>query len=192
MTTDDSAPRRQTRRWTAARFGYLLLGLVAHAFVGGAWLVTALGVMGSLGVVRRIPMNSEFAWDTGRLPQPWVIPIGLVLAWLAHRMFVWSMTRFGRGRLPYGPAVFAWGGLLLGVLVGAYLWVPPLQTGVRVGPRSGEFARWDTLAWVVYYARLWLPGLVALATLIVAFFSRRSPLVALVRPLRRPRRVRAA
>ncbi|MFV0453342.1 MAG: hypothetical protein ACK5LS_14080, partial [Propioniciclava sp.] len=59
-----------------SRVGQWLLALVAHALVGLSWCVTAFAVMGSLDVVRKMAMNSEFALDTGRLPQPWVIPIG--------------------------------------------------------------------------------------------------------------------
>lgn len=191
VTNPPAAPTRAKRR-RAATLVDLLIALVAHATVGLAWLVTAVSVMGSLGVLRRIPMNSEFAWDTGRLPQPWVIPVGLAAAWLAHRFFRWAMARFTRAEPAYGPSVVAWAGALLGVVLGAYLWAPPLQVGVRVGPASGQSARWDVLAWGAYYARLWLPGLVGLVTLTLLFWSRNSPLVVLVRRFRRPRRARAA
>lgn len=192
MTTRPDAPARVQRPRASAGALDLLLALAAHAAVGAAWAVTAFAVMGSLGVLRRIPLNSEFAWDTGRLPQPWVIPLGLLAAWLAHRFFRWSMARAGRGEPAWGPSVVAWAGVLLGVLAGAYLWAPPLQVGVRVGPASGQSAPWGVVAWVAYYARLWLPGLVGLVTLVLLFWSPNSPLVVLVRRWRLPRRARAA
>ena len=169
----------------------LVVALAAHAFVGLAWVVTAVAVMGSLGVLRRIPMNSEFAWDTGRLPQPWVIPLGLLAAWVAHRLFRWAMARYAAGARTYGPSVVAWWGALLGVLLGAYLWAPPLQVGVRVGPASGQSASWDVLGWVAYYARLWIPGLVGLVAAALLFLSADSPLVVAAGRWRRPRRARA-
>lgn len=189
------APTRAARRWTAAKVVDLGLALVAHALVGLSWLITALAVMGSLGVLRRIAMNSEFAWDTGRLPQPWVIPLGLVAVWLSHRFFRWTMARFTRAQPAYGPSVVAWAGALMGVALGAYLWVPPLQVGVQVGPKSGQSARWGAVGWVAYYARLWLPGIVGLVTLALLFLSRQSPLVVFVvgrRARRRRPRARAA
>lgn len=192
MTAVPDAPARAARGWSAAKVVDLLVALVAHALVGAAWAVTALAVAGSLGVLRRIPLNSEFAWDTGRLPQPWVIPLGLAAAWLAHRFFRWAMARFTRAEPAYGPSVVAWSGALLGLLVGVYLWAPPLQVGVRVGPRAGQSAPWDLLAWAAYYARLWLPGLVGLVTLALVFLSPNSPLVVLARRWRRPRRARVA
>lgn len=195
MTTTADVPARAARAsrgWSASRVVDLLMALVAHGLVGAAWAVTAVAAMGSLGVLRRIPMNSEFAWDTGRLPQPWVIPLGLIAAWLAHRFFRWAMARVTRGEPAWGPSVVAWCGALLGVLVGAYLWVPPLQVGVRVGPASGQSARWDWLGWVAYYARLWLPGLVGLVTLALLFVSRNSPLVVAARSWRRRRGVLGA
>lgn len=185
------APARAARAWSASKLVDLGVALVAHAVVGLAWVVVAAAVMGSLGVLRRIPMNSEFAWDTGRLPQPWVIPLGLAAAWLAHRFFRWAMVRYTRALPAYGPSVVAWCGALLGVLVGAYLWVPPLQVGVRVGPASGQSAPWDLLGWAAFTARLWLPGLVGLVTLALVFLSANSPLVVLSQRWRRPRRARA-
>lgn len=189
----DPARTRPRRTWSASLVLDLVVALVAHALVGLAWVAFGLAVMGSLGVLRRIPMNSEFAWDTGRLPQPWVIPLALVAAWAAHRFFRWAMARLARGEPAYGPTVVAWAGVLVGVVVGAYLWAPPLQVGVRVGPASGQSASWDAVAWVAYRARLWLPGAVGLVTLVLLFFSKNSPLVVLVRRfLRRPRRLRDA
>lgn len=191
VTTDLDTPTRATRRWSASKVLDLGIALVAHALVGLAWVVTAVAVAGSLGVLRRIPMNSEFAWDTGRLPQPWVIPIGLVAAWVAHRFFRWAMARYTRAEPAYGPSVVAWAGVLLGLLVGVYFWVPPLQVGTLVGPASGQSVPWGPVAWVAYHARLWLPGLVGLVVLAMLFLSRNSPLVVFARRFRRPRRARA-
>jgi len=148
--------------------------------------------MGSLGVLRRIPMNSEFAWDTGRLPQPWVIPIALGAAWVAHLFFGWAMRRYTRDAAAYGPSVVAWAGAFCGVALGAYLWIPPLQVGARVGPASGQSTPWGPLGWAAYYARLALPALVGLVTAVLLLFSRHSPLVVAFRRVFPPRGRRAA
>lgn len=189
VTTASDAPARATRRWSASKALDLLIALSAHALVGLAWVVTVVAVMGSLGVLRRIPMNSEFAWDTGRLPQPWVIPLGLAAAWIAHRFFRWAMARYTRAEPAYGPSVVAWAGALLGVLAGVYFWVPPVQVGVQVGPASGQATPWTVVGWAAYYARLWLPGAIGLVTLVLLFFSKNSPLVVFVQRFRRPRRI---
>ncbi len=176
-----------TRPWSAAKALDLLLALLAHALVGLAWVVTASALMGSLGVARRMVMNSEYALDTGRLPQPWVIPLGLIGVWAAHRFFRWTMRRYTRAEAAYGPSVIAWCGVLLGVLWGVYNWAPPVQVGVKVGPRSGESAPWSMVGWVAYHARLWLPGMVAFVTAVAVFYSRQSPLVVWIRGRRRRR-----
>lgn len=159
----------------------LALALLAHCAVGGAWALTAVAAMGSFDVARRMAMNSEFAWDTGRLPQPWVIPIGLVCAWLAQMFFRWAMRRVGGGQAAYSCVVVAVCGVLLGVLLGVYLWTPPLLLGMKVGPRTGEFAPWGVLGWCAYYARLVLPALLGVSAAVLVVFSRHSPLVFLVK-----------
>lgn len=174
MTPTRSLPARP---WSVGKVVDLLLALAAHAAVGLAWAVTAASVMGSLGVARRIVTNSEFAWDTGRLPQPWVIAVGIVLVVVAHAFFRWSMRRYRRGAAAYGPSVIAWAGVFLGVVYGAYLWPPPVQVGDLVGPRSGQSTPWGPLAWAAYHARLALPALVGLVAAALALFSRQSPLV---------------
>lgn len=185
-TTPDAPGRR---RFSPARAGYALLALLAHAAVGLAWLVTALAVMGSLGVLRRIAMNSEFAWDTGRLPQPWVIVVGIVAILVSHLFFRWAMRGAGGGHAAWGPSVIAWCGAFLGVALGAYFWIPPVVVGEQVGPASGESTPWGILGWVAHYARLELPAAVGLVTLVLLLVSRNSPLVVLWRWWRsRPRR----
>lgn len=170
-----------------------LLALVAHGAVGAAWGLTTLAVMGSLDVGRRMVMNSEFAFDTGRLPQPWVIPLGLLGVWLAHRFFRWSMARAGGGRPAWDARVIAWCGVLLGVLLGAYLWTPALQVGVLVGPASGQSTPWGALGWAAHYARLAVPAAVGLITAAMLLLSRHSPLVVAWRAVnRRVRGLRAS
>lgn len=161
----------------------LALALVAHVAVGISWVAVAASVMGSADVLRRMLMNSEFAWDTGRLPQPWVIPLALVAAWLSHRFFLWAMRRAGNGTLAWGARVVAWSGALLGVLLGAYLWTPALQVGAQVGPAAGESQPWGLLAWGAHHARLALPAAVGLVTAGLLLFSRHSPIVVIARGL---------
>lgn len=186
-TASPPAPAaRGVRRATgASRALDSVLALLANAAVGASWALTALAVMGSLDVARRMVMNSEFAFDTGRLPQPWVIPLGLLAVWLSHLFFRWSMTRAGSGRPAWGARVIAWCGVLLGVLLGAYLWTPALQVGAQVGPASGVSAPWGVLAWVAHHARLGLPALVGLITAALVLFSRHSPLVVAAKALGR-------
>ena len=174
-----AAPARTTRR--LATLGNVALALLAHVAVGASWALTAVAVMGSRDVVRRMAMNSEFAWDTGRLPQPWVIPIGLAAAFVSHLFFRWSMRRAGRGTAAYSDVVVAICGALLGVLLGAYLWTPPLMLGTKVGPESGQYAAWGPLGWVAYYSRIALPALLGLLAVVLVLFSRHSPLVFAVR-----------
>ena len=164
-----------------AAVGNIALALLAHVAVGVSWAVTALAVMGSLDVARRMAMNSEFAWDTGRLPQPWVIPIGLVAALISHLFFRWAMRRAGHGTAAYGSVVVAFWGALFGVLLGVYLWTPPLMLGTKVGPASGQYAPWSPLGWIAYYARLGLPAVLGLACVVLLLFSRHSPLVVALR-----------
>ena len=83
---------------TSRKFVDVVLALLAHFAVGISWVAVAASVMGSLDVLRRMVMNSEFAWDTGRLPQPWAIPLALVAAWVSHRFFLWSMRRAGSAK----------------------------------------------------------------------------------------------
>ena len=159
----------------------VLLALLAHVAVGASWVLVAASVMGSLDVARRMVMNSEFAWDTGRLPQPWVIPIALVAAWLSHRLFLWAMRRVGGGRLAWGARVIAWSGALLGVLLGAYLWTPALQVGAQVGPAAGQSTPWGILGWGAHHARMALPAAFGLVTAAYLLVSKHSPLVVIVK-----------
>ena len=76
-------------------------------------------------------------------------------------------------------------GVLLGVLLGAYLWTPALQVGVQVGPASGQSTQWGVLGWAAHHARLALPALVALLTAVLLLFSNHSPLVVAGRALTR-------
>lgn len=160
-----------------------LLALLAHFAVGISWVAVAASVMGSLDVARRMVMNSEFAWDTGRLPQPWVIPLALVAAWISHRFFLWSMRRAGHGTPAWGARTIAWSGALLGVLLGVYLWTPALLVGAQVGPAAGESRPWGVLAWAAHHARLALPAAVGLVTAFLLLFSRHSPVVVIVRAI---------
>lgn len=175
-TTAPAAPARPAPKPVGARILDLALALLAHAAVGASWVLVAASVMGSLDVLRRMVMNSEFAWDTGRLPQPWMILVGLAAAFVSDIFFTWAMRRAGRGRPAWGARVIAWCGVLLGVLLGAYLWTPALQVGAQVGPASGESTPWGVLGWAAHHARLALPAVVGVWTTFLLLFSRHSPL----------------
>lgn len=166
---------------TSRKFLDIALALLGHVAVGVSWVAVAASVMGSLDVARRMVMNSEFAWDTGRLPQPWVIPLALVAAWISHRFFLWAMRRAGDGELLWGARVVAWSGALLGVLLGAYLWTPALLVGAQVGPAAGRSTPWGVLGWGAHYARMALPAAIGLVTVGMLLFSRHSPVVVIVK-----------
>ncbi len=169
------------------------LALLAHLCVGFSWVLTTLAVMGSLDVARRMLMNSEFAFDTGRLPQPWVIPVGLVLAYGSQVFFGWSMRRAGHGTPAWGSRVVVVVALALGVVAGAYLWTPALQVGAKIGPASGQYAAWGIFGWAAHYSRMALPAVALVAAGLLVLFSRHSPLrVAVTAVLRRVRSWRAA
>lgn len=187
MTTT-AQPPATAQPGAASRVLNVVIATLAHALVGAAWIVTTVAVMGSLDVVRKMFMNSEFAYDTGRLPQPWVIPIGMAGIWLADRFFRWAMRRAGHGTAAWGPSVIAWCGVFFGVALGAYLWVPPLQVGEQVGPSAGQSTAWGPLAWLAYYARPALPAIVGLTTAGLVFASKNSPLVVAVKALLSRRR----
>jgi len=193
-----AAPAPVRRPWSVAKVADWVLAALAHAGVAAAWALTAVSVMGSLGIGRRILMNSEWAFDTGRLPQPWMIAVGLVAIVVTHRLFHWTMARYARGVPAYGPSVVAWVGVLAGVAYGAYVWPPPVMVGRKVGPASGESTSWNLVSYAAYYARFWLPGLVALVTVVLALASRQSPWRAFLagrrraRLARQPRRAKAA
>lgn len=188
--TADASTQPAPRPWGPGKTLDLLLAALANVAVLASWAVTAAAVMGSLAIGRRILMNSQWAFDVGRLPQPWVIPIGVVAIVVSHRFFGWAMRRYGGGTAAYGPSVVAWAGALGGVLVGAYLWQPPVVVGEKVGPAAGQSTRWGLPAWIAYYARLWLPALVALVTGVLALFSRQSPWRAFLRSRAAARRAR--
>ncbi|MDO5534439.1 MAG: hypothetical protein Q4F65_07290 [Propionibacteriaceae bacterium] len=179
-TASPAARPRATKSW-GARVVDIALALIGHVAVGISWVAVAAAVMGSLDVARRMVMNSEFAWDTGRLPQPWVIPLALIAAWISHRFFLWAMRRAGGGRLAWGARVVAWSGVWLGVLLGAYLWTPALLVGAQVGPAAGQSEPWGVLGWAAHHARLVVPGLVGAWTVLLLFFSKHSPLVVIAK-----------
>lgn len=166
----------QTPKPRAGRPLDVVVALIAHCAVGAAWGVAAMTVMGLLSIPRRMLINSEWAFDMGRLPDPWVLLLALPAIGLAHLFFGWAMRRVGGGQAAYGPSVVAWAGALLGVAWGAFNWAPPVTVGVQVGPKSGQSTPWDPLTWVAYYGRLWVPALVGLVTLALVLFSRQSPL----------------
>lgn len=176
----------ETRRpWSVSKVVDLLLATVAHGVVMAAWAITVLTVMGSLSVGRMMVMNSEFAWDTGRLPQPWLLPIGIAAIAAAHRFFGWSMRRFTGSEAAYGPSALAWAGAWAGAVVGAYLWYPPIEVGRQIGPHSGQSTPWGPLAWIAHYARLAIPAAMTVVTAAVWLFSKHSPVVVAWKNLRR-------
>lgn len=187
----DATPADGRRRSPGAAVGDWFLALLAHLAVGISWVVTTLAVMGSIDVLRRMAMNSEFAFDTGRLPQPWMIPVGLAAAFVSQLFFRWTMRRAGRGTPPWGSRVVVVVAIALGILAGAYLWTPALQVGGKVGPASGQFAPWGVLGWGAHYSRLALPALAALFAGVLVLFSRHSPLVVIVKALARAIRGRS-
>ena len=168
-----SIPTR--RPMSIGKLADAFVALLAHAAVGAAWTLTSMTVMGSLGVGRRMLINSEFAFDTGRLPQPWVLPIGIAAIWVSHIFFNWSMRRVTRREAAWGPSVIAWAGVLLGAMWGAYNWPPPVVVGELVGPQSGQSRSWGTLSWVAHSARIWIPAALALITGALFLFSKESP-----------------
>jgi hypothetical protein len=193
-----AAPAPARRPASVAKVFDWVLAALAHVAVAASWALTAASVMGSLAIGRRMLLNSEWAFDTGRLPQPWMIAVGVVAILIAHRLFHWTMARYTRGVAAYGPSVVAWAGVLAGVAYGAYVWQPPVMVGKKVGPASGESTSWNLVSYAAYYARYWLPGLVALVTGVLVLASRQSPWRAFlagrrrVRLARQPRRANAA
>lgn len=169
-------PAATRRPWTPRRLLDLLLAGVAHVAVLAAWAITIIPTMGLLSIPRRILINSEWAFDTGRLLPPWVVAAGATAIAVSHLFFTWSMRRLGGGRAPYGPSVVATFGVLAGVAWGAYNWQPPVQVGRQVGPASGQFTPWGPAAWAAYYARLAVPAVVALIAAALLLLSRQSPL----------------
>ena len=186
------------RAWSAGKLADLVLAALANVAVAGAWALTAMSGLGSLAIPRRMAMNSEWAFDTGRLPQPWAIGIGIVAIVVAHLFFRWAMRRYTRDAPAYSASAIAWLGVLAGVTYGAYYWQPPVVVGKKVGPASGQSTPWTIVGYLAYYARLALPALVALITAAVWLFGRRSPLRAFFSGRRRaraaglPRRARVA
>lgn len=164
-----------------------LLAALANVLVVAAWGITAASVMGSLAIPRRMLMNSEWALDFGRLPQPWMIAVGVVAIVVAHRFFALAMRRYTRGAPAYGASVLAWCGLALGVAYGAYYWAPPVVVGKQVGPAAGQSTRWGIPAYVAYYARLGLPAVFALVAGLLVLFGKQSPWRAFLRGRRRAR-----
>lgn len=183
-TMNDVSTLAQPRRPLAA----IVIAALAHLLVGFSWMVTTAAAMGLLDVGRRALMNSQWSWVPPRLvPPAWVIVPGLVAIVLSHLLFRWSMRGAHGGEALYGPSVVALMGALLGVLWGAYAFTPPVTVGVQVGPAHGQVTRWGLPAWVAYYARLWLPALMALLTAALVLVGRNSPWVALLHALRRRR-----
>jgi hypothetical protein len=186
------------RAWSAGKLLDLVLAALANAAVLGAWALMAAAVMGTLAIPRRMVMNSEWVFDTGRLPQPWAIGVGIVAVVVAHLFFRWAMRRYSGGRPTYSASALAWLGILAGVAYGAYLWQPPVAIGKKVGPASGQSTPWTLVGYVAYYARLALPAVVAAITALVWLVGRRSPLRAFAsgrrkaRAARVPRRARVA
>lgn len=178
------------RAWTPGLVLDLLLAGLAHLAVLAAWAITVIPTMGLLSIPRRILMNSEWAFDTGRLLPPWVVAVGAVAIAAAHAFFGWAMRRLGRGTPAYGPSVVATFGVLVGVAWGAYNWQPPVMVGRQVGPASGQWTPWGPLAWAAYYARLVVPAVAAAVFAGLLLFSRQSPLRVLAAAWERGRRAR--
>lgn len=184
------APPAAGRPRTAGRVLDLLLAAVAHVAVVAAWALTVVPTMGLLSIPRRMLINSEWAFDTGRLLPPWVVALGAVAIVAAHAFFTWSMRRVGGGTAAYGPSVLATFGVLAGVAWGAYNWQPPVQVGRLVGPASGQWTPWGPPAWAAYYARLVVPAVAAAVFAGLLLLSRQSPLRAWAAAWRRAQRAR--
>lgn len=195
-TATPASGRPLTARWLLD----LLLAALAHGAVAAAWAITVIPTMGLLSIPRRIVMNSEWAFDTGRLLPPWVVAVGAVAVAASHVFFGWAMRRLGGGTPAYGPSVVATFGVLIGIAWGAYNWQPPVMVGRQVGPASGQWTPWGPLAWAAHYARLVVPALAGVVFAALLLFSRQSPLRALTAAghrwwlarTRTPRRARQA
>ncbi len=169
---------------TSRKFVDVVLALLAHFAVGISWVAVAASVMGSLDVLRRMLMNSEFAWDTDPaapalgdpdrarrgVDQPPLLPV--VDASRGQRE---ARVGGAHDRVVRRPPRRA----------GAYLWTRLLLVGAQVGPEAGQSRPWGPLAWAAHHARLALPAAIGLVTAGYLLLSRHSPIVVIVKTLLR-------
>lgn len=68
-----------------------------------------------------------------------------------------------------GPAPLVLLGLTIGVFTATLVWAKPDMVGTAVDPTFGNDESWGIGAWVLYAAQWWLPGILAVLTLLSLF-----------------------
>ncbi|MFE6734346.1 hypothetical protein [Microbacterium sp. NPDC057650] len=153
---------------SAALTATLLFGLGALL----AMAVLGFGAGGVLDQVRLVSVNSVFSdWETN-IPvvvRDLAIPLGILATILCLGQYnKWNHRYTGRSDhfVILGPLTIALIGLTLGVWTSTMLWVEPDAVGVVLDPKFGEDEPWDAGTWILYTAKWWLPGILAVLTIL--------------------------
>jgi hypothetical protein len=146
----------------------LLSGLGALLAVA----VLGFGAGGLFDQVRVMSVNSVFGnWET-HIPvaaRGLAIPLGILGTILLLGLYSkWNHRYTGRSDhfAILGPLTIVLIGLTLGVWASTTMWVEPDAVGVALDPKFGDDEPWDAGAWILYTAKWWLPGILAVLTVL--------------------------
>lgn len=170
-TVDPSVRRRQQHDRQVGSPAALRMGVIW--FVLGAAGAFVLGLLVSLwfDALRAIALNTPSGTHVSGVSVPLIVVgmgagallVGLGLPVGAHHLDGYRAVRGGGWALAIGVA-----GCALGVAVGARGWVAADRVGwVETDYEPPE--RWGWGRWILYYADLWLPGILVVLSLLLVW-----------------------
>lgn len=166
----EAAKRKQEsyRRSSLALSTTLVFGLLVVL----AAAVMGFAVGGLVDQFRLMSVNSVFGTRESGMTASFRA-VGLPLSILALFLFVtfyatWN-HRYSGERSTFviaGPVTIVLAGLTFSTWAATRMWTPPDAIGVAVDPTFGRDEPWGVGEWILYWTLWWLPGLLAVLTLL--------------------------
>ncbi|MCX5328950.1 DUF3592 domain-containing protein [Streptomyces sp. NBC_00140] len=176
-TVDPSVRRRQKRDRQVGNPAALRMGVFWFVLGASGAFVLALPVSLWFDALRAISLNAPSGTHVSGVSVPLVVAgmvagmllVGLGLPVGAHHLDGYRAARGGGGwALAIGGAVFA-----LGVAVASRGWVEADRVGWVVTDYEPP-EPWGWGQWILYYADLWLPGLLVMLSMLLVWSAVRT------------------
>ncbi|QIK63287.1 hypothetical protein G7068_08810 [Leucobacter viscericola] len=145
----------------------IFAGLTAVAGGSAGW---GFGII--MNQFRVMSLNSVFEWDTADAAD-WPLPffVGLFGGIILGGLYARAARRFRGAPALIGPFFFTAMGVAVGFWMYSQNWTKPTETGYAVDTTFGGSEPWGIMAWVMYYANLWIPAAIVLVA-VIALVSR--------------------
>lgn len=172
MSTTDPA-RERVLKATRQRGGVasLVAALVAALACLIAGYFTGWGIAGAIGTFRWMAFESLNSWSTSEAPS-WLLPFfgGIFGGPFAQAWYAKAARRFtGGGEAFISGFALACVSFAFGLWNAVQDWGAPVVLGYST--RYGTQTAWGPYAWVMYYAKDWMPLLAAVVAVVVVASS---------------------